>query len=161
MSDVNLDQDAAIEYAEDHGFRVYRGGARKILLDLDDQSAIDTYRDRLIKVTEIFSSDSVSTEVTVTFVEKRRWVSKSGRGLHIVLEASRPLKVRERLIIQLIFGSDPIKELYSLLRIWQGVKEPSLLFRPPKGMAEAAKAAISKKKSSFSPSWEFDDDVPF
>ena len=48
---------------------------------------------------------------------------------HVILKLHLPLSVEERIALQAILGSDPIKELYSLLRVRQGIKCPVFLLR--------------------------------
>lgn len=164
MSDVALDQEHAIAQAKEEGFKVYRGGRRRLLLDLDSEDDLFRYEQRLPKLQEILwpvsqNEDALQHDWNVEVTEKKRWRSKSHTGWHVLLTLSRPLPLRERLLLQAILSSDPIRELYSLLRFWEGTKEPSLLFRPQKN--KVTKMTPKQPKDDWADRGVTDDDVPF
>lgn len=64
-------------------------------------------------------------------LKKQRWTSASGEGSHYRLTVNRrDLSPVERLLLQALLGSDPVREFFSLLRIRRGHECPSVLFRP-------------------------------
>lgn len=101
------------------GFEVFQGNERQLLLDLDSPEAVATYRDRLGLAKRFFKIE-----------EKQRWISKSGKGLHVILESANKLSAMLRLLIQVYLGSDPKREIFGAMRVLNGEKNPSLLFKP-------------------------------
>lgn len=57
------------------------------------------------------------------------WPSASG-NTHIMLTLSREFTSHERIAIQAMLGSDPMRELLNLRRVWCGAEDPIALFRP-------------------------------
>lgn len=91
-------------------------------MDLDSKADILWYKYAFPKVLEFFPLREIE-----------QWPSKSGKGIHVVLESSTiPLSIEERLLLQCILGSDRLRELYSMARIGKvPVEIDSVLFRPP------------------------------
>lgn len=58
---------------------------------------------------------------------KARTKSRNGRE-HLILESPRPLTDLERITLQVCCGSDPIRELLSLLRVLKGITNPTILY---------------------------------
>ena len=61
----------------------------------------------------------------------RRWslrttVSKSGH-MHIYIHMDIPRSFETRIALQVALGSDPMRELQSLMRVWNGAPHPILL----------------------------------
>ena len=88
-------------------------------MDLDDEQALKTYEKVLPIVTELFE-----------LKELDRWKSKSGVGIHVVLQC-KPLSFVKRVAIQAALGSDPIRECLAISMEIDGLIEPSVLFKPP------------------------------
>ena len=151
MSEVNLDQTRAIERAHEEGFKVYRGRPNRLLLDLDN----DNYQAGLI--------DLEFVEKFIGLTEIKRWDSKSG-NTHVIYELDRELTVPERLVLQLLLGSDPKREMYCLARFWEGQVEPSLLFRPKRSkVVKGGGDRVATRKKAVDDTYGFggDDETPF
>ncbi len=53
---------------------------------------------------------------------------RTGKGKHVYLTLAHPLTDIERIALQVILGSDPMREWLGLLRCWGGVRDPIQLF---------------------------------
>lgn len=104
---------------EDEGFTVIQGDPHKILLDLDTEEAAGQYKRYLPLARRLFNVEEFDL-----------WTSKSGFGTHVILHTPEKLDAVTRLTIQACLGSDPARELLGLMRVRNGEKEPSLLFKP-------------------------------
>ena len=83
---------------------------------------------------------------------KRTILSEAFCDIGLMLISSNiALEVTARFLLQAILGSDHMRELYSLIRLWDGQEEPSMLFRPP----DVSEKKVRPKK------YATDDDVPF
>lgn len=109
----------AAEQAIEQGFEVVRSNERRLLLDLDDQPAVEAY----CRVRPLLSEHFGFTTSTT-------WASKSGKGSHVVIELERPLPFITRIALQAALGSDGKRELLSIIRMYHGCEEPSMLFKP-------------------------------
>lgn len=145
MSKPILDQRLAIQAARNAGCKVFKCSPKWLLLDLDSDIATETYENTLPIIQE-----------DLNVIEHRRWQSKSGNW-HVLLKLPRPLPVEQRMLLQAILGSDLMREWYSLLRVWNGCKEPSLLFEPPR----RREPAPQESHPNYDPGPFPDDDVPF
>lgn len=110
--------EAAIECAEKDGFTVIRSTETTLLLDLDDGQSIDRYR-------------KISKSIGALFglKESSRWLSKSKVGTHVVVNC-KPMGFLERVALQAVLGSDPIREALAVGMYLDGHKDPSVLFQP-------------------------------
>lgn len=111
--------------AAELGVTVERTKTNELILDLDGQAVVN------MKVL-----DNINYMVVDTF----ETISRGGnRHMYIVLDNSRSLI--DRICLQACLGSDPIKEVISLKRIWANCDEDSVsvLFET-KGEQERLKA---------------------
>jgi hypothetical protein len=67
--------------------------------------------------------------------EYKRTASSSGRAgrYHVVIKMKEPMTSFERIALQAALGSDPMREILSLMRIYQNNPHPTLLFELPEG----------------------------
>jgi hypothetical protein len=107
-----------IQGALKRGFIVVRSTPKTLLCDLDSGAAEDQFWDNINQVDRFHQ-----------IIRIESWKSKSGKK-HIHVELEEGLEVPERLILQLMLGSDPMRELLGLQRYRNGCNEPSLLFKP-------------------------------
>lgn len=110
---------AVIQKAVSEGMEVVISDRRTLLLDLDDEAAKARYRQFLPRFEELFPIE-----------KKEAWKSKSGAGMHVKLTLYQDAPVEARLAMQAALGSDPMREMLGLKRVWNGIEEPSLLFKP-------------------------------
>lgn len=97
-------------------FRVYRTSPTTLLLDLDNGTEV--YDKVLPVIAWLYGAK-----------EKQRWKSRNG-NLHIEVTLRDRLPFEERVGLQAMLGSDPVREALSLKRAHEGQTEPSILFRP-------------------------------
>jgi len=67
----------------------------------------------------------------VVVISWEAWRSTSG-NTHIMLTLSHEFTPHERVAMQAMLGSDPMRELLNLRRVWCGADDPIALFRPKK-----------------------------
>lgn len=125
--------------AKERGCEVVLGTDRTLQLDLDDKAALDRYQHIYNQIQKHFP-DLIQS--------KEEWASMSGVGRHVVLRLSLALDIHQRIALQSLLGSDPIRELLSYRRALAGVPNETVLFRP---------LAASKDTTKRGP----DDDLPF
>lgn len=112
---------SCIDKASKEGFTVIRGNHNTLLLDLDGEDRLNYYEMILPKVKKNFE-----------LIELTRYKSKSGKNWHVVLQTNMILTVSTRVALQAILGSDPIKEMLSLVKLKNNVptKDIVVLFKP-------------------------------
>lgn len=111
--------DEAAANAEIAGYEVIRSTPRTLLLDLDT-------------VPQMVQFLSVKDVVDNNFgiARQEEWKSKSG-NVHKLIWLAEPIEdPAMRYALQAALGSDPVKEALSIRRLLNGVKEPSMLFKP-------------------------------
>lgn len=69
-------------------------------------------------------------ELGISTREVKKWVSKSGNGIHAIAAIDTNLTFHERLLIQMYCGSDPLKELLSMVRLRKIKVERTALMKP-------------------------------
>ena len=112
---------AAISAALDRGCTVLFGTANTLLIDFDGdgQKRYEACRPVL---DSLFGIE-----------EETRWKSSSREAghEHLQVRLAADFTVEERIALQAILGSDPMREILSLRNRRQGSIEPCVLFRPP------------------------------
>jgi hypothetical protein len=138
-----------IEYAEDHGFKVYKSRADRLMLDIDRPS-LKRVKLRLKELNRILTA--ATSPQAAALMEKlsarpddpdsdeiepfefariyKKWHSQSGTNWHVIIKLDRCFSLPERLVMQMFLTSDPYRDMYSLARYWGGEVEPSWLARP-------------------------------
>ena len=107
------------ELARMNGFDVIRSDDHTLLLDLDGAEALRRYTSLLPWVME----NGIVTE------EIETWESGSPGHYHVMLKLPGPLDLGLRLMLQAALGSDPKKEILSMLRFDIGIDEPCRLWK--------------------------------
>ena len=108
--------------AESRGLEVVHSTEDALLLDLDTGAQQDQFMVMLGRAKNI--------EGLKGLFEKERWVSKSGRGIHVVVQLPHSFSVTERLLLQACLGSDPMRELLGMFLERHGEANPIMLFKP-------------------------------
>lgn len=98
----------------------------QLLLDLDTPAQWSQYQWMFPYLTRYL-------HCTVTKVTDSR--SNAG-GKHVYIELAHPLTGAERIALQSILGSDPMREWLGLLRDWGGARDPIQLFEKPETDAD-------------------------
>lgn len=111
--------DAARDRAIAEGLTVVLGEPHVLLLDLDDAAEINEAV--LIKLIEVTSETPVG----------ETWTSRGGRGHHMQLTFQFwTFTPAEAMALECALGSDPLRTLFGVSRLKNGVKQPRMLFRP-------------------------------
>jgi hypothetical protein len=114
------DREASLKGARDVGMTIVEPEGDELTLDLDCESAVDQCRRMLPMVHREYGVISV-----------RAWASKSGPPhYHAVVEIGGGISDEERCALQVILGSDPVREFRNLVRVTSGVSRPIVLFAP-------------------------------
>lgn len=150
MSDIQLDQTAAIAKAKKEKRSIRKGTSDTLLLDLDDCDVIDA---------EMFQWVAKRLgEMGISITLETKYISNSGAGVHVVYRLSEKLPVTQLIIIESVLGSDLKRSMFNLMRFrLDSKKDPRMLFGrfPLNPKKEKRKSAI--------PDWpqDFVNDVPF
>lgn len=135
--------------AEARGDTVLVADARELFIDLDS----DEQRKQFDQMFE-----RVRLEYDCAVAE--RWPSKTPGHEHVIVRMkSRDFTVAERIALQSILGSDPLRDLLTLARLHSGIEQPIRLFKPRVCMAQ--QPAYAGLLSSGTSSADDDDDLPF
>ena len=152
MSELNLDQDQAIEEAKTYGMKIRYGDAQHLLIDLDDDDAVYDFPKQLEFLNSLIGAEEVE-----------RYESKSG-GTHIIVKLERKLPITQLLLLECVLGSDLKRALYGLARYWNNPKRDSrMLFRPKaKAKPKPKQQAVDERRAFSTPDpFLLDDDVSF
>lgn len=117
MSDFSLTAEAAANKAKKQGFEVVYADDNHLLLDLDDTSDRTFFENQFHLLNDGVVED--------------RWLSKSGKGEHVVIRLDSPRGIRDRIILQACLGSDRKREMIALLKyVDGGISNGIMLFKP-------------------------------
>jgi hypothetical protein len=97
-----------------------------ILLDIDSEEAYNRYKTMFKKFCEYFAlkENGLEEYFSISGPPKR----------HVIIRIEPPkLNKFQRIALQAILGSDPMKEFYSLERVRQGIENPIFLLKPKGG----------------------------
>jgi hypothetical protein len=108
--------------AQSRDLEVIHSTADTLLIDLDTGTQQDQFRVMLGRAQNIEGLKGI--------FEKERWVSKSGHGVHVVVQLPHHFSVAERLLLQACLGSDPMRELLGMFLERHGEANPIMLFKP-------------------------------
>lgn len=113
--DLTLNAERA---AEDANCTVLYPEPNEIQLDIDTDEQYEVFLKRFNEVNGRFF------EMTNTILK-----SKSGNR-HVIITLPTFVSEWQRIALQFMFGSDPIRETLNIYRIFAGEKKPTRLFRP-------------------------------
>lgn len=134
------------EYLRDQTFAKAKADGLKVILPASNQIQLDIDRpwpyeitrlDRKIKEVRqlIHNGDAKAISVLLHFDEEfsikrhEAWRSVGG-NIHVMLTLNRDLDLLDRIALQAILGSDPMRELCNLRRARCGAEDPVALFCP-------------------------------
>jgi hypothetical protein len=111
-----------LDKALSEGATIIRDTPTTLLLDLDSDGDLRRYKSALPRMQRNFR-----------IVEKLRYESKTPGHYHVVLKTSSATTIYERIALQAMLGSDPIREAMLLVKIQNGVDpaDANVLFRFP------------------------------
>lgn len=119
---ADIRSEIAQKDAEAKGCIIVKPQASELFVDIDTREQMETF-DRNIQVLQR------REQAVIT----RRTPSPSGADFHyhIVVRLARKLEPMERVLLQAVLGSDPMRELLSWQRIGYGDTCPTLFFEKP------------------------------
>jgi len=121
-------EESAEVVAEEKGLKVIYPKNNELFIDIDDEDQLDGFERRINDLLETFENNFFNG---LDIIKK---VSSSGAPhYHIVVSLYKDdeaivLNDWQRVCLQFLLCSDPIKETLSVYRILAGVKNPSILF---------------------------------
>jgi hypothetical protein len=116
--------EVAREIAEKSNCDVIESDDRSIQLDLDNKAAVD----QVLECWSLFLETLAALNTPIESVSA--WTSRGGAGLNVNIRLATDLPAGTRIALQAALGSDPKRELLSIMRLGHGMENPSLLFRP-------------------------------
>lgn len=123
MSDGN---DRAEDKAAELGLVVVTPGPRQLFVDIDSD-ADNAYLEK--QIARLISNG-------VTIVATGDTPSKSGLPKrHVTLEVDHDLTDIERIALQACLGSDRVREILSLCRVYKGISPATVFFERPETLA--------------------------
>lgn len=132
-------RDTVFANAKSRGFEIVLPSPSEIQLDIDMTWAAKhhKYTESSYEVSEIIRRRlGVNFKMygrlkhEFTILRHQAWKSSNG-NCHVVLTLGRELLPVERIAIQSMLGSDPMRELLNLRRVLCGAEDPVALFMPP------------------------------
>lgn len=108
---------------KEEGYKIYYPEENELLLDFDDEESFQTFK-RRIAIIEREAKTDIKWTVFNSTTKGHRHVS-----------VKMPMKIEnnyERIAVQAVLGSDPIREMLSLFRAWRDDPHPTLLARKEK-----------------------------
>lgn len=128
-SDMNENREAFVERMKGEGLEVHLPDDDMLFIDIDNKDQLLVFR----RCYPIFARD-------VSVVETLATVSKSGIGIHVRIKMKGKLSHEERIAWQAALGSDPVRELLSMIRYHNSDDHPTLFVEKP-GWDEHPKTA--------------------
>ena len=118
----SIDSECAIREAKDNNLDVVFPKPNELQIDIDSEEAYARYGGVLERLQRHFR-----------FITESITPSRSGYPKrHIVLTLREPVTDVQRIALQAILGSDPVRELLSLKRIENGDPHPTLFLEKKK-----------------------------
>jgi hypothetical protein len=111
-------KDDPYEVAKAKGLKVVLPYANQLFIDIDDEDRLNA-----VDTTLGWLADN-----GVSVLDVKRTPSRKPGHYHVVVELDREVTEGERIALQAIMGSDPKRELLSLLRIWFKTDRPPTVF---------------------------------
>lgn len=129
--------------AHERGCEIVLASPSQIQLDIDKpwpewaNDKAEREKDEILWVLNILAAtagDRVREVLVVllNFVAPLKWEAwrSSSGNTHIMIAFAREFTLLERIALQAILGSDPMRELLNLRRCWCEAEDPIALFRP-------------------------------
>ena len=122
-------EEKAADVAKQRGLIVKYPEINQIFLDIDTVEQIAVFQKRMDDLTYVQIGNSLFDNIESEITES----SSGNPHYHIVLSFTKNgrrinLNDWQRVALQFMFGSDPIRETLTIYRILNGIENPSLLF---------------------------------
>jgi hypothetical protein len=118
LSEFNDNRTGIDKLAAEAACVLVTGAPNELLIDLDTDEQFQQFKKMLPHLREQYGVSSVEG-----------YLSRHGNR-HIVVTLYNPVELEERLFLQAVLGSDPLREFLSYRRVQVGSANPSVLFRP-------------------------------
>lgn len=133
--DVNEGRERYLARVAAEGLFVQYPKPNELLIDLDTKEQVDEFLSQIkLLVREVVI---LKIEVTTSFSGNR----------HVYIQLDRPISPIERIAWQAALGSDPKRELLSLIRASRGDKFPTILVETTEERADVSVLALIKDDS--------------
>jgi hypothetical protein len=107
---------------EEEGLILSEAKSNELFIDLDDVDDLEPFFKRIQRIHRLFKP--------IAGVYQRR--SKGGKGWHIRVVMSTDIDLKDRVVLHLIAGSDPVRELLRLRAIHdKSEDQPSIFLDKP------------------------------
>lgn len=100
---------------------------RELLIDLDEGMVLHPKMEQVIGDNGFIVASKLIT------------ISKSGHGSHTYMLLNKYISQSDRIIFQACFGSDPVREVLSMIRLYEGATAVTALFETKLQAARVAK----------------------
>jgi hypothetical protein len=117
---------AAISKAEAQNQQVVLPSENELFVDLDGEEAVNKFNQQLPRI---------SKYLDITY-ELRPSPSGEQHRYHVYCKLPRAVSPMERILLQLLLGSDPIREFLSWALVTKGDPNPTLFFEKKEAIKE-------------------------
>lgn len=114
--EYNIHSSMAYEEAYRDGKEVKLPEDTELFVDIDSEENYQLFLAQIEKLREFSEAIIVSDTPSSSGLPRR----------HIVVEMGRYLKPIERIALQTVLGSDPLRELFGIVRVWMNDPTPTL-----------------------------------
>ena len=105
------------------GFDIRYPESNELLIDLDSDKAFEEFKVRISRVSYELEVNGEGAKLSY-----KVYPSKTECHYHVIVTMPFDLdEPFERIALQAVLGSDPVREMLSIFRIWLGDKHPTLL----------------------------------
>lgn len=109
-----------IKRIEDEGFKVVYPKSNELFIDIDSEKQLETFNSHFNRLHNEFND-----------MKRIYYPSKSGfPRTHIIVTMPFNMSNLERIAWQAVLGSDPVRELLSMIRLTNGLEHPTLFCEP-------------------------------
>lgn len=113
-----------VQRKKDEGFEIYTPEDNELLLDIDSEEAYQTFLVRFERLKEEIE-DAMGYDCGSLIYKVYDSATEGHR--HIIVTLPFEVNMHERIALQAVLGSDPVREMLSIFRVWQGDPYPTLL----------------------------------
>lgn len=110
---------AYVNRKKQEGYSIFYPEENELLLDIDSENDLQRCKLSISRM-----EDELQEDLPFTVFE-----SKTPGHYHVSIKFPRKIDMLERIALQAVLGSDRVREMLSLFRLWQGEAHPSLLAR--------------------------------
>ena len=106
-----------VQRMKDEGFEIYVPAENELFIDIDSSEQYDRFNTAAARLsTELEGDIKVSVKPSKSGLPKR----------HAIVTLPFEVEHEMRIALQAVMGSDPVREMLSIFRLWQGDPCPTL-----------------------------------